>query len=166
MYVLNGIRLSPNKAFTHNGVQYPANWIELSTESERIGIGISFITPNSPPSYDGRFYVLSPTNQVIGKSLEDSIVMIDSVKTNVLGLKTIWKNDQNEEAYKLLSPTDWYVTRKSEIDTDIPVGITSYRTSVRNVCEQRKNALGIATNMTEFIGVTTFSGMDWPENVV
>ena len=45
MYVLNGIRLSPNKAFTHNGVQYPANWIELSTESERIGIGISFIAP-------------------------------------------------------------------------------------------------------------------------
>ena len=55
------------------------------------------------------------------------------------------------------------MTRKSEIDTDIPVGITSYRTSVRNVCEQRKNALGIATNMTEFIGVTTFNGMDWPE---
>ena len=161
MYVLNGIRLSPNKAFTHNGIQYPANWIELSTESEKSAIGIEFVAPNPRPNYDHRFYDMDGNNQLIAKELEDV-----TTPTDKIGLKTIWKNKQNEEAYNLLSPTDWYVTRKSEIDTDIPVGITSYRTSVRNVCEQRKNALGIATNMTEFIGVTTFSGMDWPENVV
>lgn len=149
MYVLNGIRLSPNKAFTHNGVQYPANWIELSTESDRQAVGISYVAPTPTPNYDNRFYTLNGS-EVVEKNLDD--------------LKVAWKNIQNEEAYKLLSPSDWYVTRKSEIDTDIPVGITSYRTSVRNVCEQRKNALDIATNMTEFIGVTTFSGMDWPEN--
>ena len=151
MYVLNGIRLSPNKAFTHNGVQYPANWIELSTESEKFAIGIEYFAPTPTLNYDRRFYSYNGS-EVVEKNLND--------------IKIIWKNKQNEEAYKLLFPTDWYVTRKSEIDTDIPVGITSYRTSVRNVCEQRKNALGIATNMTEFIGVTTFSGMDWPENVV
>ena len=149
MYVLNGIRLSPNKAFTHNGVQYPANWIELSTESDRQAVGISYVAPTPTLKYHHRFYTLNGSG-VVEKNLDD--------------LKVVWKNIQNQEAYKLLSPSDWYVTRKSEIDTDIPVGITSYRTSVRNVCEQRKNALGIVTNMTEFIGVTTFSGMDWPEN--
>jgi len=161
MYVLNGIRLSPNKAFTYNGIQYPANWISLSTESEKEALGIEFVAPTQTPSYDSRFYNLIANNQVIEKDLEDR-----TTPNYTPGLKTIWKNRQDKEAYDLLSSTDWYVTRKSEIGADIPVGITSYRTSVRNVCEQRKNALGIATNMTEFIGVTTFSGMDWPENVV
>ena len=51
MYVLNGIRLSPNKAFTHNGVQYPANWIELSTESEKFAIGIEYFSPTPTLNY-------------------------------------------------------------------------------------------------------------------
>ena len=158
MYVLNGIRLSPNKPFTHNGIQYPANWISLSTESEKEALGIEFVAPTQIPSYDPRFYTLLANNQVSEKQLDD----VGPVK----GLKTAWKKQQNAEAYDLLSLTDWYVTRKSETDVDIPDEVFLYRAAVRNVCQQRKDSLDAATTLAEFIEATEFSGMDWPENVV
>ena len=160
MYVLNGIRLSPNKPFTHNGIQYPANWISLSTESEKEALGIVYVAPTQTISYNSNFYNLIANNQVIEKDLEDR-----TTPNYTPGLKTIWKKQQDKEAYDLLSPTDWYVTRKSETGVDIPVDITSYRTSVRNVCEQRKDSLDAATTLAEFIVATEFSGMDWPESL-
>ena len=152
MYLLNGIRLSPNRGFTHNGVQYPANWIELSTEDDREAIGITYAAP-SPSSYiDSRFYTLDENKKEVEKNLDE--------------LKVEWKAIQNKDAYNLLSSTDWYVIRKNEIDVDIPTEVSSYRSSVRSVCEQRNNALDSATNITEFIDATAFNGMNWPNRVL
>ena len=62
-----------------------------------------------PPSYDQRFYwgVDNP------KQLED-IGPDANTGITTTGLKTLWKNQQDETAHNLLSESDWYVTRKSE----------------------------------------------------
>jgi hypothetical protein len=43
MFILNGKPLSPDVAFTDpaTGVQYPANWLRLSTLEEKEAIGIT-----------------------------------------------------------------------------------------------------------------------------
>jgi hypothetical protein len=41
MFVLDGKPLSPDVAFTHDGIQYPANWLRLATPEERAAIGIT-----------------------------------------------------------------------------------------------------------------------------
>lgn len=45
-------------------------------------------------------------------------------------LKSDKKKQVNEEAGRLLKPTDWYVIRKSERDVDIPTNIATERGSI------------------------------------
>ena len=154
MLVLDGKQLRPGRPFTHNGIQYPANWLRLTTLEEKEAIGITEVPDPAP--VDTRFY----WDTDIPKQLEDTTDVVSGITTT--GLKTQWKAQQDQTAYTLLAPTDWYVVRKTEVGTDVPVGITSFRADVRTICEGRKNAIGLATDVPSLIGITTFSGLDWP----
>ena len=50
----------------------------------------------------------------------------------VEGLKTKLIRNVKEEANRLLTETDWYVTRKSEKSTAIPSNITTWRNGIRS----------------------------------
>jgi len=41
MFILNGSKLAQGTAFTVNGIQYPANWLNLTTLAEKLAIGIT-----------------------------------------------------------------------------------------------------------------------------
>lgn len=155
MFVLNGKTLPVDVAFTHEGIQYPANWLRLTSAAEKAAIGIT--EQPDPPSYDQRFYwgVDNP------KQLED-IGPDANTGITTTGLKTLWKNQQDETSHNLLSESDWYVIRKSEKDIAIPAGITSYRDSVRTICESRKVAIAGASDVDALVGIVTFHNLDWP----
>ena len=154
MLVLDGKQLRPGRPFTHNGIQYPANWLRLTTLEEKEAIGITEVPDPAP--VDTRFY----WDTDIPKQLEDTTDVVSGITTT--GLKTQWKAQQDQTAYSLLAPTDWYVVRKTEIDEAIPVGITSFRGEVRNISNQRKVSIDTASSVENLIGITTFSGLDWP----
>ena len=169
MLLLDGKQLRPGRPFTHNGIQYPANWLRLTSWEEKSAIGITEVP--DPEPVDTRFY----WDHNLPKQLEDKEVVVweDVVVNGVgigsttrtytqTGLKTQWKKQQDETAYSLLAPTDWYVVRKSEVGTEIPVGITSFRTDVRTVCGGRKDVIGLATDVPSLVGILTFHGLDWP----
>ena len=40
-FKLNGNPLAVDVAFSHNDIQYPANWLRLSTAEEKTAIGIT-----------------------------------------------------------------------------------------------------------------------------
>ena len=153
MLVLDGKQLRPGRPFTHNGIQYPANWLRLTSWAEKQAIGITEVADPTP--VDNRFY-WSEGNP---KQLEDTT----SAGVTTTGLKTQWKQQQDQTAYSLLAPTDWYVVRKYENDVAIPVGVTSFRSEVRTVCEGRKVAIDGATDVPSLVGIVTFAGLDWPE---
>ena len=154
MLLLDGKQLRPGRPFTHNGIQYPANWLRLTSWAEKEAIGITEVPDPAP--VDTRFY----WDTDIPKQLEDTTDVASGITTT--GLKTQWKAQQDQTAYTLLAPTDWYVVRKTETDEAIPVGITSFRAEVRTVCEDRKNAIGLATDVPSLVGIVTFAGLDWP----
>ena len=54
MLKLNNKPLSYDRAFTHADIQYPANWLRLSSLEERNALGITEVA--DAPSYDQRFY--------------------------------------------------------------------------------------------------------------
>ena len=154
MLVLDGKQLRPGRPFTHNGIQYPANWLRLTSWAEKEAIGITEVP--DPVPVDTRFY----WDTDIPKQLEDTTDVVSGITTT--GLKTQWKAQQDQTAYTLLAPTDWYVVRKTETDEAIPVGITSFRGEVRNISNQRKVSIDTASSVENLIGITTFSGLDWP----
>ena len=53
-FKLDGKTLPVGVAFSHNDINYPANWLNLSTAEEKSAIGITEIS--DPVSYDPRFY--------------------------------------------------------------------------------------------------------------
>ena len=150
-YILDGKKLRQGRSFTHNGFQYPANWLTLSTDEDKAALGITWQVEEDT-SYNPRWY---SSRGVWRTDLEDA--------GETPGLKTTHKEFQNGEAYDLLSPTDWYVTRKTETGTAIPVGITSFRNAVRTTCESRKVAISSATSVESLCGITTFPTLAWPK---
>jgi hypothetical protein len=165
MLLLDGKQLVPGRPFTHNGIQYPANWLRLTSWEEKSAIGITEVPDPTP--VDTRFY----WDHDLPKRLEDEpavdedgdpVLDENGVQVINTGLKTQWKKQQDETAYSLLAPTDWYVVRKTEVGTEIPVGITSFRVGVRDISEQRKSAIGLATDVPSLVGIVTFHGLDWP----
>jgi len=156
MLLLDGKQLVPGRPFTHNGIQYPSNWLRLTTWEEKEAIGITEVPDPAP--VDTRFY----WDHNLPKQLEDDGPDPNTGITTT-GLKTQWKQQQDQVAHSLLAPTDWYVVRNAEVGVEIPAGITSYRAAVRDISNQRKVAIGLATDVPSLIGITTFSGLDWPE---
>lgn len=143
MYVLDGKKLRQGRPFTHNGIQYPGNWLALTSTEEKTAIGITWEADPAP--FNSSFYISAGVERDI-----------NTIRPNML-------TQQDTTAHGLLASTDWYVVRKYENSTAIPVGITSYRTAVRDTCESRKVAINGAADIPALVGVSTFGGMNWPQ---
>ena len=142
-FKLDNKTLPLDVAFTSNSINYPSNWLRLTTLSEKQAIGISEVA--DPAIFDGRFY----TSASNAKDLTE--------------LKTTWVSIQKESASSLLSPYDWYVIRKSEKSTAIPVGITSYRDAVRTTCATRETEINAAANVEALATIVDGTITAWPE---
>ena len=102
MLVLDGKTLVYDRPFSHGGVNYPANWLRLTTLAEKQAIGITEVVSAPAEAYNQKFY-WGPNNP---KDLDE--------------LKTLWKAKTSETANKLLQPSDWYAIRKADSGVAIP----------------------------------------------
>ena len=137
MLQLDGKTLQYDKAFKHDGYQYPANWLRLTSLEEKQAIGIVEIADPVDGVYDQRFYwgVDNP------KQLDDKTETIDGVEVTTTGLKTLWKETQNQIAASLLSPSDWRVTKAAELGTTVASKWLTYRGAVRSACNTRQSEI-------------------------
>ena len=144
-FKLNGNPLAVDVAFSHNDIQYPANWLRLSTADEKAAIGITEVA--DAPTYDSRFYWGDGT----AKALDDKTETVDGVDYKTLGLKSIFKAQEKEVAGKFLAKYDWYVVRKIEKSTAIPTAITTYRDAVRTACDTREKEIDACSDTAALV---------------
>ena len=137
MLQLDGKTLQYDKAFKHDGYQYPANWLRLTSFEEKQAIGIVEVSDQPQAVWDKRFYwgVDNP------KQLDDKTETIDGVEVTTTGLKTTWKETQNQIAASLLSPSDWRVTKAAELGTTVASKWLTYRGAVRSACNTRQSEI-------------------------
>jgi hypothetical protein len=145
MLKLDNKPLSYDRAFTHNDIQYPSNWLRLASLEEKQAIGISEVADD--PWYDQRFYwgVNNP------KQLNDKTETIDGEEVKTTGLKTLWSATQGEIAASLLAPSDWRVIKAKETGTNIPSTWKTYRAAVRTACNTRQTEIGNAADVPALI---------------
>ena len=143
-FKLDGNPLAVDVAFSHNDINYPANWLRLSTADEKKAIGITEVADD--PVYDSRFYwgdgtakKLTDTNEVDEKG--DPLLDEDGNQLVTLGVKSQLKAQEKATAGSLLARYDWYVTRKAETSKAIPTAIKTYRTAVRTACLTRETEI-------------------------
>ena len=140
MFMLNGQPLPLDTPFIVDEIQYPANWLRLTTLEEKLAIGITEVA--EAPVYDDRFY-WGPGNP---KDL-------DTLKTN-------WLGNVNQIAYSMLAQSDWMVTRKAETGTEIPADWAAHRAQVRIDCAMNKDLITQATDVEALVAVVM--GLKWP----
>jgi hypothetical protein len=116
MFLLDKNPLPVDVAFTHNDIQYPANWLRLATAKEKKAIGITEV--EDPVRADDRFY----WNGDI-KNPKD-----------LTGLKTQFVGQVRAQASSLLSPTDWKVIRAAEAGETIQDELKAQRQAIRTKC--------------------------------
>jgi len=145
MLKLDNKPLSYDRAFTHAGIQYPANWLRLSSLEERNALGITEVA--DAPTYDQRFYwgVDNP------KQLNDKTETVDGEEVKTTGLKTLWSATQGEIAASLLAPSDWRIIKAKETGTNIPSTWKTYRAAVRTACNTRQTEIGNAADVPALI---------------
>jgi hypothetical protein len=106
--------------------------------TEKQAVGLVEVTTPAADVYDQRFYwgVDNP------KQLDD---VTDDDGNTTTGLKTQWKNTQNEIAASLLAPSDWRVVKELEVNssfsaakTAYPTKWQTYRAAVRTACNTRQ----------------------------
>ena len=141
MYLLDGKPLALDRAFTHGGISYPANWLRLSSPAEKAAIGITE-APN-PPSYDQRFYWGYTASGTLIPKDHDTLV-------------THWVDTTNRTANSLLLPTDWMVVRQIDNGTPVPSGTTTWRQEVRNACEAKVTSLMLTSDTPQLAEYVTY----------
>tara|TARA_B000000609_G_C24108764_1_gene312684 strand:+ start:25 stop:531 length:507 start_codon:yes stop_codon:yes gene_type:complete len=144
-FKLNGNPLAVDVAFSHNDIQYPANWLRLSTAEEKASIGITEVA--DAPTYDSRFY----WGDGIAKELDDKTETIDGIEYKTLGVKSILKAQEKETAGGLLAPYDWYVVRKTEKSIAIPSSISTFRDGVRTACDTREKEIDACSDTAALV---------------
>ena len=147
-FKLNGNPLAVDVPFTvgtgEDAVNYPANWLRLSTAEEKTAIGITEV--DDDPIYDNRFYWGNGTakalDDVDAKDADGNLLKNeDGSQMVTLGVKSVLKAEEKKTAATLLAPYDWYVIRKIEKSTAIPSAITTYRDAVRTACNTRETEI-------------------------
>jgi len=134
-YQIGDRKLPLDIAFDHNEIQYPANWLRLSTAKQRDELGITWVA-DTPQNYDQRFYwgVDNPMD-------------LD-------GLKTLWKSKQSQIATSLLNDSDKRVikaldeaTTFAEFKAAKPANYTTYRAAVRTTCNTRQTEIDACSDV-------------------
>ena len=175
-FKLNGNPLAVDVAFSHNEIQYPANWLRLSTAQEKKDLGITEVADD--PVYDSRFYngdgSAKALDDVDAKDQEGNLLKNpDGTQMVILGVKSVLKAQEKVTAGTLLAPYDWYVVRKAEKSTAITTSITTYRDGVRTACDTREKEIDACSDtaalvtlygQTEKDGVYTPNMTQYPED--
>jgi len=141
MFILDSKPLALDRAFTHNGVQYPANWLRLASPAEREAIGVT--EAPDPEPYDKRFFWKPDLPK-------DHTQLVEQ-----------WVGQTKTTAGTLLAPTDWMITRSAE-----PGGkpasdeVLAQRAAIRTKSDEKETAI-LATTTTEELAAY-ITGPDYP----
>ena len=153
MLLLDGKRLSLGKAFSSNGVSYPANWLELTSREQHEEIGIVYAADPAPTAtWDQRWaWGYLENGDLNWKDF-------DQKKAQLL-------SENNRTADTLLAPTDYTVIRKYEKSIAIPDDTSSFRDEVRRINDAREAAINGTSTTEELHGISAFADLPYPGSV-
>ena len=165
-------------AITYGDVNYPANVMTSWSNAELATIGVYPVVTDNSNYEDPAYYIntnqtftyydsvsvggITYTNTVVGaygtatpKSLNDTT---DSEGNTTPGLKSNAISVQNQQAYSLLQPSDWYVVRESENGTAIPTDWDTWRESIRTTYQSQVTMINACTTVPELQALYVYTG--------
>jgi len=150
---------SPNQyiregtAFVIDGVQYPANWLNLSTPEDKSAIGLEeVITINSPAN--DKFYWVSSSLSGASLTYTNTPKDVDVCKANQVSAT-------NATAYSILLPSDWMATKAFETGTTVAAAWSTWRASIRTTAANQIAAINACTTVDDLANLPQ---ADWAKD--
>ena len=168
---------SGGKGVTIGDIQYPRNIFTLWSAEEKEAIGIYEIVHNNNNKRDEAFYantnvsyafadgvVTASYGSATAKSLADVTDEDDNV---TLGLKSQKKEFIKQQASSLLTPTDWYVIKATDVESySVPSAITTYRANVRTKSNDMEVLIDACSTVDELAALYEYVNTGTEENPV
>jgi len=134
-YKLGDKTLQLDVPWEHNGIQYPANWLRLSTAQDRATLGIVWEDANTQTWNQKFYWGYDADGNLIPKTYTD--------------LKTLWIATTKDTAYKLLQPSDYLWPKLQEENSNFAAAKTAYaaspwstwRSTIRTECAAMVTAI-------------------------
>jgi len=151
-------------AFEWDGVQYPANWCNLSSPEEKAAIGMVDVVYGN--RVDDRYYWVSQDEPIYA----DGVVKInytatpkdfDQVKLTVLA-------EINRYADTVLAPSDYMSIKAMETGVPMADSWKTWRAQIRSQAQNAKTAIAAATSVDEIVTARTIvwaNDPNWKANV-
>ena len=177
MYKVNNKPLQLDRAFTLGDIQYPANWLRLSSAEDRAALGITWETEatraddrfywsgdiTNPKALEDREEVDEDGNPMYVKVLgevDGEPAMVDSDERLVTkGLKSQWVAQVKDTAGSMLAGSHWMVIRKAERDVAIDADVVAKRAAILAEADRLEVAINACANVAALIEV--ISSQDW-----
>ena len=168
------------QGFTLNGNQYSSQIFTLWSKEAKEEIGIYEIETDSSNFKDESYYI--NTNEIFefsnGKAIRkwgtptakqlNDVDAIDENGDNIIqdgkqvvikGLKSQKVAIIKQQASGLLSPTDWYVVKASEVEGyTIPTNIKTFRTAVRTKSNEMEAMINACTTVAQLKTLYEYTG--------
>ena len=154
--ILNGA-----KAVTINGIQYPSSIFSVWSKDDLKNIGIyptqitSTIDEKTHKATGGVTYTINTEYVAIHYAKKAHVIedvsSTDDDGNSILttGLKTKLLAEVDDNAYKILAPSDWMTTRQIETGVTIADDWKTWRASVRTQAKAMKTAINAVTTITD-----------------
>lgn len=159
--VQNGIiqmLISAGTPFTWNGIEYPANWCNLSTPQDKAAIGMVDVIYGQQPN--DQYYWVTEQPPVYNAQTNQVDINFTATPKDLTGVKTNAISQINGTAYSILLPTDWMVVKAVETSTTVSHVWNVWRQSIRTTASNAVSTVEGATNVDEV--AATMSGITWP----
>ena len=146
----DGRTLPMDSPWEYDGINYPANWLRLSTQLDRDRLGIVWVPDPAP--YDQRFYW--------GYDQDGHLIPKDHGE-----LCKLWIGNTRQTANSLLTPTDWQVVREADNGTAMDADWKAWRESVRHAANEKVLYIGTTNDTDELAAYITGTAYPvWPND--
>lgn len=146
--------------FTWNGVEYPANWCNLSSPVDKAAIGMVDVVYGTMPN--DQYYWVTQQEPVYNAQTNQVDINYTATPKDLTSVKTNAISQINNTAYTILLPTDWMVVKAVETSTSVPVVWNTWRQSIRTTAASAVSAVEGAANVDEVAAV--MGNINWPKD--
>jgi hypothetical protein len=153
--------ISDGNQFTIGDIQYPSNWVNMSTPEEKQAIGMLDVVYGTRP--DDRYYWVTESAPVIVNGVVE--INYTSTPKDLDALKKNAISQVNAQAYSLLAPTDYMSIKALETGNAMPDSWKIWRESIRTSATNAKTAINASTDVATLISASTITWAHDPDYV-
>ena len=148
-------------AFEWDGVQYPANWCNLSSPEEKAAIGMVDVIYGT--SANDQYYWVSQDAPVY----TGTVVEINYTATlkDLAQCQTQAVDATNAAAYSILQPSDWMVVKAIETGGTVAPAWNTWRQTIRTQASDYITAINACTTVAQLAALPPVQWANDPDYV-